>query len=178
MRKIIVSMFVSLDGVIENPMWTFPYWNDKIRQFKIEEDNVTDALLLGRVTYEAFAQAWPDSPDEGAPRINSMPKYVVSNTLQTTTWNNSHIVRGDLATEIKKLKQQEGQNLLIYGSGALVNSLMKFDLIDEYRFQLYPVVLGSGQRFFNEGSKATLNLVENRDLGMGVMGLVYHPVRK
>jgi dihydrofolate reductase len=177
MRKIIVTEFLSLDGVIDNPAWTAPYWNDEVSQFKSDEDAMTDALLLGRVTYEGFAMAWPDSKDEGADRINGMPKYVVSTTLDTVEWNNSHLLKGDVVEEIIKLKQQGGQDLLVYGSATLVQTLMAHDLVDGYRLLLYPVVVGEGKRLFKEGIPATLKLVEAKPLTGGVVALVYEPQR-
>ena len=174
MRRIIVTEFVSLDGVMENPGWTFPYWNEEISQFKADEDAVTDVLLLGRVTYEGFAAAWPESTDEGAPRINGMPKYVVSTTLDTLEWNNSHLINGDVIQGIINLKEQD---ILVYGSAALVETLMKHDLVDSYRMLVYPVVVGGGKRMFPEGIPATLNLVEAKTLKGGVVALVYEPKR-
>ncbi|MBI5668363.1 MAG: dihydrofolate reductase [Chloroflexi bacterium] len=178
MRKIIVTEFLSLDGVMENPMWTFPYWNDEIAQFKAEETTPNDVLLLGRVTYQGFAAAWPQSEDEGAPYFNSARKYVVSNTLDRAEWNNSHIIRGDIVAELTQLKQQDGENLVVHGSGTLVQTLMRHNLVDCYRLLIYPVVLGKGQRLFQEGSTAKLKLVESRPFSSGVVGLIYEPVRQ
>src|SRR3712207_2730793 len=128
MRKLVVTEFVSLDGVMEEPRWTFKYWTDEIAEFKGEETSASDALLLGRVTYEGFAAAWPESQDEGAPYFNSVRKYVVSTTLDKTEWNNSHIITGNVAEEIAKLKQQDGQDILVNGSATLVQTLMQHDL--------------------------------------------------
>lgn len=177
MGKIIVSEFMSLDGVIENPGWSFKYWNDEINQFKADEDAVTDALLLGRVTYEQFAAVWPTSKDEGAARINSVPKYVVSTTLDKVEWNNSRLVKGDAVTELAKLKQ-DGVNMLVYGSGTLVQTLIRHNLVDSVRLLVYPLVLGEGQRLIAEGTTAALNLVESRTLTGGVLALVYEPERQ
>src|SRR5688500_16289938 len=134
MRKVIVSEFVSLDGVIEEPMWTGPYWNDEIAKFKFSELFSVDALLLGRNTYEGFAQAWPDQTDEQgyADRMNGMPKYVVSTTLQNAEWNNSHVISANVAEEVAKLKQEPGQDILIFGSGKLAESLLEAGLVDQY----------------------------------------------
>ncbi len=179
MRRIIVSEFVSLDGIMEQPSWTFPYWNDEVMQFKIDEDKVTDTLLLGRVTYQEFSMVWPDSKDEGAERINGMPKYVVSTTLDNhLTWNNSRLISGDIIDGIKQLKAEDGQDILVYGSATLVETLMQHDLIDEYRLLVYPVVLGKGKRLFKDDTAATLKLIETRPLSSGVVGLVYEPVRE
>lgn len=178
MRKLVVSEFVSLDGVIENPMWTFPYWNDEIAAFKGAETDNTDSLLLGRVTYEAFAQAWPESKDEGAPWMNSVPKSVVTSTLDNLTWQNSSVLQGDLATEVNKLKQQPGRDILLYGSGMLVQTLMELDLVDQYNLLYYPVVLGKGQKLFEEGRESKLKLVETKPFSSGVVGLIYVPDRE
>ncbi|GAB4526173.1 MAG: dihydrofolate reductase family protein [Anaerolineae bacterium] len=177
MRKIIVTEFMSLDGVIENPGWSMPYWNETISAFKAEETNTCDALLLGRVTYEGFAAAWPQSEDEGAVYMNSVQKYVVSTTLDRADWNNTQIISANVADEIKTLKAQAGKDILVYGSGKLLETLMAHDLVDSYRILLYPVVLGEGQRFFPNGSTATLNLVRSEPVGGGVMALVYEPKR-
>jgi len=150
MRKIVVSEFVSLDGVMEDPRWTFTYWNDEIAQFKGEESSA-DALLLGRVTYQGFAAAWPGSKDVGAPYFNSVRKYVVSTTLDTVEWNNSTLIKDNIVEEITTLKQQDGQDIAVHGSATLVQTLMRHDLIDEYRLLVYPIVLGSGKRLFPEG---------------------------
>jgi dihydrofolate reductase len=178
MRKIVVTEFLSLDGVMENPGWTFPYWNDTISHFKGEEMDAADALLLGRITYEGFAAAWPNSNDEGAPAMNSIAKYVVSNTLQTADWNNSHIIRGNVIDELRKLKQQPGKDLLVGGSAMLAQTLIKNNLVDTYRLLIYPVVLGKGKRLFQDGATAALKLVESKDMGGGVVALVYEPDRK
>lgn len=178
MRRIIVSEFVSLDGIIEQPDWTFPYWNDEVMQFKIDEDNVTDTLLLGRVTYQEFSAVWPDSEDEGAERINGIPKYVVSTTLDDNLmWNNARLISGDIIDGIKQLKAEDGKDILVYGSATLVETLMQHDLVDEYRLLIYPVILGEGKRLFKDNTTATLKLIETRSLSSGVVGLVYEPVR-
>ncbi len=179
MRKITVTEFLSLDGVMENPMWTFPYWNDEIAQFKAEETTANDVLLLGRVTYEGFAAAWPQRTDEasGGRYFNGVRKYVVSNTLDKAEWNNSQIICGDILQEITKLKQQEGENLVVHGSCTLVNWLMQHDLVDCYRLLVYPVVLGQGKRLFQEGVTASLQLVETRQFTSGVTALIYEPAR-
>ncbi len=177
MRKIVVTEFLSLDGVMENPGWTMPYWNDEIAAFKGEETDASDALLLGRVTYEGFAAAWPDSPDEGAPYMNSVRKVVVSATLENPTWNNTIVIKDDAVAEISKLKQQDGKDMLVYGSATLVHTLMQHDLVDSYRFLVYPVVLGEGKRLFSHDIAATLKLVETRSFSSGVAGLIYEPAR-
>jgi dihydrofolate reductase len=180
MRKIIVTEFLSLDGIMENPMWTFPYWNDEIAQFKGEETTANDVLLLGRVTYEGFAAAWPQRTDveSGGVYFNGVRKYVASNTLEKAEWNNSQLLKGNIIEEITKLKQQGGENLVVHGSGKLVLSLMQHDLVDMYRLLVYPVVLGKGQRLFPDGATTTLKLVETRSFSSGVVALIYEPDRK
>jgi len=172
MRKIVVSEFVSLDGVMEDPRWTFTYWNDEIAQFKGEESSA-DALLLGRVTYQGFAAAWPGSKDVGAPYFNSVRKYVVSTTLDMVEWNNSTLIKDNIVEEITTLKQQDGQDIAVHGSATLVQTLMQHDLVDCYRLLVYPLVLGKGKRLFHEGTTATLKLVDARSLSAGVVALTY-----
>ncbi len=178
MRKLVVTEFLSLDGVMENPAWTFKYWNDEIAKFKGEETDASDALLLGRVTYEGFAAAWPNSPDEGAPYFNSVRKYVVSTTLDKAEWNNSVLIKGNVVEEVAKLKQQDGRDITVHGSGTLAQTLIQNDLVDVVRLLVYPVVLGKGKRLFQDGTAATLRLVESRPFTSGVIGLIYEPERK
>lgn len=177
MRSLVVTEFVSLDGVMENPAWTFPYWNDEIAAFKGEESDAADALLLGRITYEGFAAAWPNSPDEGAPYFNSVRKYVVSNTLARADWNNSVIISGDVVGEIQALKQSVGRDIMVHGSATLVQTLLQHDLVDRVRLLVYPVVLGTGKRLFADGTAATLQLLETRAFSSGVTALIYAPAR-
>lgn len=177
MRNIVVSEFLSLDGIMENPGWTFPYWNDEIAKFKGDETNASDALLLGRVTYQGFAAAWPESTDEGAPYFNNVRKYVVSTTLSTVEWNNSTLINANIVEEISKLKQQDGQDIAVHGSATLVQTLMQHDLVDRYRLLVYPVVVGKGKRLFKEGATATLKLVETQRFSSGVTALIYEPDR-
>jgi dihydrofolate reductase len=179
MRKLIVTEFLSLDGVIENPMWTFKYWNDEIAAFKGEETTPNDVLLLGRVTYEGFAASWPARTDveSGGVYFNGVRKYVATNTLEKADWNNSQIIRGDIPSEVAKLKAEGGENLVVHGSATLVRSLMQHDLVDVYRLLIYPVVLGSGLRLFADGLAATLKLLETRPFSSGVVGLIYAPER-
>src|SRR5438270_7564165 len=161
MRKVIVSEYVTLDGVMEDPGgaegfkhggWSFGFGGAEQQQYKFEELFASDALLLGRRTYEGFAAAWPNMPGTGAygERMNSLPKYVVSTTLSEVDWNAS-LIKGPLVEEIAQLKQQPGQDVLVFGSGELVNQLTQQDLVDEYRLMVFPVVLGSGKRLFREG---------------------------
>ena len=179
MRKVVVTEYVTLYGVIENPTWTGPYWNDEIAKFKFDELFESDALLLGRVTYEGFAKAWPSMTDEQgfADRMNSLPKHVASRTLETTEWNAS-LIKEDVAEAVARLKQQPGQNLLVYGSGDLVQTLMQHDLVDEYRLLVYPVVLGHGKHLFKAGSTATLKLADTKTCGSGVVALTYEPAQR
>jgi dihydrofolate reductase len=181
MGNVIVSMFLTLDGVMEEPQkWSFPFWNDEIAKFKLDELFANDALLLGRVTYQGFAQAWPGRTDEEgyAHRINGLPKYVVSTTLdEPLEWSNSTLIKGNVLDEVSKLKQQPGQDILIFGSGKLVHTLMRHDLVDEYRLLVYPVVLGSGERLLGDGIGETLKLAETRAFGSGVVLLEYQTER-
>ncbi len=176
MPKIIITEFMSLDGVIENPQWTFKYWNDQIAGFKAEETSANESLLLGRVTYEGFASAWPQRKDEdpGATYFNGTRKYVISNTLDKAEWNNSVIINGNAVEEIAKLKQQDGPNLVVHGSATLAQTLIQNKLVDEIRLLVYPLALGTGKRLFTEESKVTLKLVSSRNFN-GVMGQVYEP---
>ncbi len=174
MRKVVVTEFLSLDGVMEAPhLWSFPYWNDEIEKFKHDELFASDAQLLGRVTYQGFASAWPSRTGEYADRLNNLPKYVVSTTLETAEWHNSHLIKENIAEEVIRLKQQPGQNILVHGSRALVQTLMQHQLIDEYNLLVYPLILGSGMRLLNEGDTASLKLVEARPFSSGVVLLRY-----
>jgi dihydrofolate reductase len=178
-RKIVVTEFLSVDGVMEEPAWTFPYWNDEIATFKGEESSASDALLLGRVTYQGFAAAWPESKDEGADYFNSVRKYVVSNTLEEPLeWTNSTLIKANIVEEITDLKQQDGKDITVHGSATLVQALMQHDLVDRYRLLVYPVVLGKGKRLFKEGIPATLKLLGSQSFSSGVVALVYEPDRQ
>jgi dihydrofolate reductase len=187
-RKLVASEFVSLDGVMEDPRWTFQFSSEEQEKFKFDELFASDALLLGRVTYEGFAAAWPDmmvqyegprraSLQEFTDRMNSLPKYVVSTTLEEPLeWNNATLIVGDVAEEVSRLKRRPGRDILIGGSGELVNTLMVHDLIDEYRLMVFPIVMGSGKHLFGEGSATkTLQLMETKSFGSGVVVLTYGP---
>ena len=179
MRKLVVTEFMSLDGVMEEPAWTFPYWNEEIAKFKSEESSASDTLLLGRVTYQGFAAAWPQSKDEGADYFNSVHKYVVSKTLEgPLEWNNSILIKDDAVEQITNLKQQDGKDITVHGSATLVQTLMQHDLVDRYRLLVYPLVVGKGKRLFEEGIPATLKLLQSQSFSSGVMALVYEPVRQ
>jgi dihydrofolate reductase len=171
MRKLIVTAFLSLDGVMENPMWTFPYWNDEIAAFKGEETSANEPLLLGRVTYQGFAASWPQRTDEasGGVYFNGTRKYVVSTTLpEPLEWNNSVLLKGNVVEEVTKLKGEDGPAIVVHGSGRLVQTLMQHDLVDRYRLLVYPLVLGEGQRLFEEGATATWGLSMSRSGGKSV----------
>jgi len=187
-RKVIVSEFVSLDGIIEGPSWTFRFTSEEQEKFKFDELAASDALLLGRVTYEGFAAAWPNMMEQySGPRraelgqyadmMNGYPKYVVSTTLEEPLeWNNSTLIKGNVAEEVSRLKQQPGKDILVFGSGDLVNTLMHHDLIDEYRLMVFPVVVGSGKRLFGDDiEKRILRLIETKTFGSGVVVLYYRP---
>jgi dihydrofolate reductase len=179
-RKVVVSEFVSLDGIIEDPRWTFRFMSEEREDFKFDELSASDALLLGRVTYEGFAAAWPrmtESAGEYADMMNGYPKYVVSTTLEEPLeWNNSTLIKRNVAEEVLRLKQQPGKDILIFGSGDLVNTLMQHDLIDEYRLMVFPIVVGSGKRLFGDASDPkVLSLADTKTLGSGVVVLSYGP---
>jgi dihydrofolate reductase len=181
MRKVVVSEFVSLDGVMEAPdQWHNPYWNDEMGKYKSDELAAADALLLGRTTYELFAAAWPSMTDEeGGAEMNGYPKHVVSTTLEEPLeWNNSTLIKGDVAEGVARLKQQDGKDILVYGSAELANALMEHDLVDEYRLMVFPVVVGKGKRLFGDGlDTAALKLVDTKVFGSGVVVLTYRPAQ-
>ncbi|HDR7773449.1 MULTISPECIES: dihydrofolate reductase family protein [Bacillus cereus group] len=180
MGQIIVSMYLSLDGVMEEPAWTAPYFNEEVAKFQSNLLFESEALLLGRVTYQGFAAAWPSMTDEEgfADKMNSMPKFVASTTLEETEWN-ANLIKGNIVEEISKLKEQPGQNLLIYGSGELIQTLMQHDLIDEYHFMVNPVIVGSGKRLFKTvNDTKALKLLETRTTSSGVVILSYQPEKK
>src|SRR4051812_12868022 len=158
-RKLIVTEFMALDGVIGEPQnWSFPYWGDDIAEFKSAELFGSDTMLLGRVTYEGFAAAWPGraGADAFADYINSMEKVVVSNTLNEATWQNSHLLKGDLTAGINELKERDGKDIVVHGGKTLVKSLLERDLVDRWHLLVYPVMLGSGLKLFDEGTTAKL----------------------
>jgi dihydrofolate reductase len=179
MRKIVVSMFMALDGVTEAPnQWSFQFGSAEQQKYKYDELFACDTLLLGRITYEGFAAAWPNMPDTGdyGVRMNSIPKYIVSTTLQEAAWNNSRIIKNNVSEELSILKQQTGFDILIFGSSTLVNSLMQYNLIDEYRLMVFPIVVGSGKRLFQDvNEKKYLKLIETKTFSSGVVVLSYKP---
>jgi len=183
-RKLIVSEWMTLDGVFDVSTmkeWFEPF-DSTDRQNYIRENVMTSgAFLIGRVTYEMFASYWPNQKNDEmgiADRLNNAPKYVVSSTLMNAEWNNSTIIGKNVVEEITKLKQQPGQDIMVFGSASLVRSLMKTDLIDEYRFLVHPIVMGSGKRFFKEEMVTTkLRLAKTKTLNLGVMVDCYQPLR-
>jgi len=187
MRKLVVSEWVTLDGVFDADtmeQWFRPYDSDDRREWITEGILTSDAFLLGRITYEMLAGYWPTVKDrdnkeiEIADKLNGAPKYVVSSNLKSGKWNNSTIIKSNVVAEISKLKQQPGQDVLVFGSATLVQSLMAADLVDEYRFLVHPIVMGRGKRPFEDGSATTkLKLVKTRTFSLGVTGLCYQPAR-
>src|SRR5438045_1139020 len=188
MGRIVITEFASLDGVVEDPGgsenfkyggWSFEIdRGDEGNKFKLDETMASDALLLGRVTYEGFAAAWPSRDGEFADKFNTMPKYVVSSTLSKPTWNNSTVLKGDVADQVSKLKQKHQGNIVVHGSARLVQALLEKDLIDELRLMVFPVVLGTGKRLFGEASDMkTLRLTNSKVVGDGVAIFTYEPVR-
>jgi len=184
--RIVVTEFVSLDGVVEDPGgsenfryggWSFAFnRGDEGDKFKLDEALSSGALLLGRVTYEGFAEAWPSREGEFADKFNTMPKYVVSSTLEEPEWNNSTVLKGDVVEEVAKLRQEQDGDIVVHGSARLVETLVEHDLVDELRLMVFPVVLGSGKRVFGETSdKKPLRLVDSKVVGDGVAILIYEP---
>ena len=186
MRRIVVTEFISADGVIEDPGgaegfrhggWSFQFNDPDGMKYKLDETMDHEAMLLGRVTYEGFAQAWPGRTDEVgfADKMNAMPKYVVSKTLTTADWNNSTILSGDLGQEVTALKEQDGGDILVAGSASLVRGLTDLGLVDEYRLMMFPIVLGSGKRLYDGiADAATLTLTDVKPLKTGTLILTYH----
>jgi len=188
MGQIVVSEFVSLDGVIEDPAGDEGFrvggWVGEIKsreeadEVKLDEALGTEALLLGRRSYEFFAARWPSRAGELADKLNRLPKYVVSSTLEDADWNNSTVLQGDVVDEVSKLKHELNGEILVYGSFQLVRTLIEHDLVDELRLMIYPVVLGAGARLFGETSdKHPMRLVDTQTVGDGVAFLTYQPVR-
>jgi dihydrofolate reductase len=177
MRKIVAGLFMSLDGVVEAPeKWTGPYFNDQIGQEIGSVMAAGDTMLLGRKTYQTFAASFAGQTGGMADQMNNTPKLVVSTTLDTAEWQNSTLIKGNLADEIAKLKQQAGQNINISGSITLIRSLLRDGLLDELRLQLFPVVVGSGMRLFDDsGQQISLKLADSRSFSTGVVNLVYTP---
>jgi len=188
MGRIVVTEFVSLDGVMEAPGggedfrhagWTFEIERGaEGDKFKRDETMEAEALLLGRKTYEGFAAAWPGQEGEFADKFNTMPKYVVSSTLDRAEWNNSTVLEGDVVDAVSELKQEFGGDIVVHGSAQLVQTLLEHDLVDELRLMVFPVVLGTGKRLFADTSdKKPMRLAESKTVGEGVTTLVYEPTR-
>jgi dihydrofolate reductase len=183
MGRIVITEFVSLDGVMEAPggedfkykAWTFDFdRGDDGNQFKMDEVLESEALLLGRVTYEGFAAAWPSRDDEFADKFNSMPKYVVSSTLSDPEWNNSTVIAGDVPEQVARLRDEVDGDIYVHGSCQLAQTLIEHDLVDELHLMVFPVVLGTGKRLFGETSdKKPLRLADSKVVGDGVAILVY-----
>ena len=179
MSKVQVAEFLTLDGVMEAPdTWNGPFMNEEIGMDIGGSLFQIDALLYGRRTYEEMAAAWPERTGDMADRFNNIPKFVVSTTLQVATWNNSRLIKGNIAEEVSKLKQQFGQNIAILGSGELVRTLMQHNLIDEYMLIVCPLILGNGKRLFQDASKTTLQLVTSKAYSTGAISLTYQPIKE
>jgi dihydrofolate reductase len=189
MGRIVVTEFVSLDGVMQDPGgdsdWKHAGWTFEIEQgeegatFKLQETRDSEALLLGRVTYEGFAKAWPSVEGEFGDMFNNMPKYVVSSTLDKAEWKNSTVLKGDVVKEVSKLRQKPGGDIVVHGSAQLVQTLLEHDLVDELRLMVFPVILGSGKRLFGTTSdKKPMQLVDSKKLGGGATILTYRPAAK
>ncbi|MGI8707273.1 MAG: dihydrofolate reductase family protein [Actinomycetota bacterium] len=196
MRKVIVNTFLTLDGVMQGPGlpdedreggferggWQMPYFDEVAAS--VVQDGMTSSggFLLGRKTYEIFAEFWPNAPDDdpGAAMMNAIPKFVASTTLEEPlAWNNSTLLKGDIAEAVNKLKQQPGKNLDVIGSGGFAQTLMHLDLVDEYQLMIHPIVLGSGKRLFDGGLPIrTLELVDTKTTSTGVVILIYRAAEK
>ena len=185
MRRVVAWENMSLDGVVESPAnWSFQFHNYQMEEAIGEAMAASDAMLLGRVTYEEFAAFWPsqeasEDDQQTTEYMNNTPKFVVSKTLEEPLeWNNSTLIKGDLAEEISKLKQQPGKDISITGSIALVRALLQDDLLDELRLMVHPIVVGSGKRLFEDGGdQQALDLVDSKTFSTGVLYLTYHPAQ-
>jgi dihydrofolate reductase len=182
MRKLVVTEYLSLDGVMEAPEeWAFQYHSEDMVALTHQAMRESDALLLGRVTYEIFAAFWPTSNDEPyASHMRNAAKYVVSTTLAEAPWgsdDSATVINGNLADEINELKRRPGKTIGVVGSGDLVRSLAKENLVDEYHLFVHPLILGSGKRLFDEGANTPLRLVESRSFSGGIVLLKYQPIR-
>jgi dihydrofolate reductase len=182
--RIVVTEFVSMDGVMEDPGGSENFehggWSFEIDRgaegdrFKLDETLQSQALLLGRVTYEGFAASWPSRDGEFADKFNTMPKYVISSTLEEPEWNNSTVLKGDVVEEVSKLRREQDGDIVVHGSAQLVQTLVEHDLVDEMRLMVFPVVLGTGKRLFGDTSdKKRLQLADSKSVGDGVAILIY-----
>jgi dihydrofolate reductase len=185
--RIVVTEYISVDGVVEAPSGTEEFervgWTDAFSrgpegdQFKFDETMASDALLLGRITYDGFAPVWPYYEGEFADKFNSMPKYVISSTLESPEWNNTTVLRGDVIDEATKLKDRYEGDVAVHGSPQLAQTLIEHDLVDALHLQVYPVIVGAGKRLFTETSATKrLRLTEAKTVGDGVHILVYEKV--
>ena len=188
MGRIVVTEYISVDGVVEAPSGTEDFarvgWVDDFTrgpegdEFKLDETMASDALLLGRATYEGFAPVWPHVEGEFADKFNAMPKYVVSSTLEDPEWNNTLVLAGDVVEEVTKLKERHGGDIVVHGSPQLAQTLVEHDLVDELRLMVYPVIVGAGKRLFAETSGTKrLQLAEAKTVGDGIHILVYRPAK-
>lgn len=178
MRKIVESTLVSLDGVIGDPqLWAMDYFDQEAKKDALERLLVSDAMLMGRRSYEILAKVWPSRSGDYADRINGIHKYVFSSTLERGEWNNSTIISGDVVAEVARLKQQDGRDLVLYGHGRFGQTLLEHGLLDELRFSIHPVFVGRGTLLFEEGEKTPLKLVATKSLATGVVVLSYRPAR-
>ena len=186
MGRIVVTEYISVDGVVEAPSGTEAFervgWTDDFSRgpegdtFKVEETMASDALLLGRVTYDGFAPVWPHVEGEFANTFNTMPKYVVSSTLESPEWNNTTVIRGDVIEEVTKLRERYERDIVVHGSPQLAQTLIEHDLVDELRLMVYPVIVGAGKRLFSDTThKKNLRLVETKTFDDGIHALVYRP---
>jgi dihydrofolate reductase len=186
MGRIVVTEYISVDGVVEAPSGTEDFervgWTDDFARgpegdgFKVEETMASDALLLGRGTYDGFAPVWPHVEGEFADKFNTMPKYVVSSTLENPEWNNTTVLRGDVVEEVRKLKRQYERDIVVHGSPQLARTLIEHDLVDALHLMVYPVIVGAGKRLFTETTaKKNLRLVETRTFEDGITVLIYQP---
>jgi dihydrofolate reductase len=188
MGRIVVTEFVSLDGVMEDPGgsenfkyggWSFEFdRGEEGNKFKLDETVDSEAMLLGRVTYEGFAEAWPSREGDFADKFNNMPKYVVSSTLKDPEWTNTTVLDGDMSEAVSKLRRDLDGDIVVHGSAQLVHELLDRDLVDEVRLMVFPVVLGDGKRVFGDtGEKKPLRLKDSKIVGDGVAILVYEPAK-
>lgn len=180
MRKLINSTYITLDGVIENPAWTTPYFDDEASAFAGMQTEAADALLMGRKTYDGFAAAWPNmdesDPSTGAAYFNNVKKYVASTTLKNPEWNNTEVLQGDLVEEVTKLKAQDGGNILQYGYGAVTNALIRAGLLDEVRFWIHPVLQGGDTVTTPLADfQTSFELIDTKVMKSGVIIASYRP---
>jgi dihydrofolate reductase len=175
-RRVISTFFVSLDGVVEAPQdWHFPYFNDEMAAAIGAAMGSSDAMLVGRVTYQVWAGFWPDADDEMADYMNNTPKYVASRTLDKVEWSNSRLLEGDVPSAVAALKEKPGKDIVMSGSATLARSLLREGLVDELHLMIHPVVVGEGARLFPNGEKHALELVDSKTFGTGVVYAIYRP---